>query len=471
MILAVLLVAGGVGLCLLDWRRGLLLCIAVGFLQDPLRKITPGQPVAFVVLVGVFFAACGLGFLRERGLRGLREFFGWYPGLRAPVAVFVAFVTAQSLLTVLRTDNFVLAGIGLLSYLSPLAALLLGQRYGESERAIGRWQKVYLAGAFAVAASIFAAFVGLQSPLFTSIGLERVFGRGGHVEMVAGIMRSSEIAAWHVATAACLVVIWSLARRRTRAFWLGLATALALVMAVVLTGRRKTLGEIVLFLLIYAWFLTRHRMGAARFVRLGLALAAAFVAVTTLLSSQGESGRWNPYLERSFSVVADAGERLGQMVSLQQLAWIVEENGFFGRGAGTGAQGAQYFGGGSNLVGGGAEGGLGRIVAELGVPGLLVALWLTVAVALRLLHAARWLAKTAPGHGQRFFGFVALIPANGVVFLTAHQVFGDPFVLIVLGFIASSAMAIPPIAVREGRARDSAVAPRPGPARQGALPA
>lgn len=451
MTIAILLGAAGVGFCVLDWRRGLLLCLAIGFLQDPLRKITPGQPVAFVVLVGVFFAACGLGFLREQGLRGLGDFFRWYPRLRAPMAVFIAFVVAQSVVTLLRTSSFVLAGIGLLSYLSPLAALLLGQRFGESERAIGRWQKVYLVGAFTIAASIFAAFLGVRSPLLASIGVETVFGRGGRVEMVSGLMRSSEIAAWHVATGACLVVIWSLARRRTRSFWLGAVTALALVLAVILTGRRKTLGEIVLFVLVYAWLLTRHRTGAGRFVRLGVSIAAAFAVATTLLWSPQSEGRWNPYLERSFSVVSDAGERLGQTASLQQLYWVVQDNGFFGRGAGTGAQGSQYFGGGSDLVGGGAEGGLGRILAELGVPGLAIALWLATMIALRLFHAARWLVRNAPEHSLRFFGFVALVPANGVVFLTAHQVFGDPFVLIVLGFIASSAMAIPAIAVREKR--------------------
>src|SRR5690606_11640351 len=46
MALAAALGLCGVLFCLFDWRRGLLLCIAVGFLQDPLRKIVPGQPVA-----------------------------------------------------------------------------------------------------------------------------------------------------------------------------------------------------------------------------------------------------------------------------------------------------------------------------------------------------------------------------------------------------------------------------------------
>ncbi|MGE0641510.1 MAG: hypothetical protein AB7G12_15860 [Thermoanaerobaculia bacterium] len=450
MIVAALLGCVGFLACLLDWRRGLLLCLAVGFLQDPLRKLTPGQPVAFVVLVGVFFAGCAIGYLLKHGLGGINSFFVWYPGLKAPIAAFVALVVVSSGWTLLSTGNPVLAGMGLLSYLSPLVALFLGQRFCSSTIEISRWQKVYVAGAIVVGAGILATFVGYQSRLLESIGETVVFGRGGQINMVSGLLRSSETAAWHTATAACLVVIWSVARRKSRAFWLGAATTLALLLAVVLTGRRKTLGEALLFLIVFGFLLARARIGASRLLRVagGLFFGGAFLILVLEGRGTGPSA-WNPYFERSFSVVQDAGERLNQMVSVEQLGWIIEENGWLGRGAGTGSQGAQYFGGGASLVGWGAEGGLGKITAELGLPGILVAFWLTLAIGLRLWRLARSLPEIAPEHALRFSGLVALIPANAVVFLTAHQVFGDPFVLIVLGLIASSALAYPPIVARE----------------------
>lgn len=450
MILAAALGALGFLVCLLDWRRGLLLSLLVGFAQDPLRKVVPGQPVAFVMLVAVYFTACAVGYFFDQGLGGIRRFFSWYPGLRIPLTVFIVVVFAQAVATILRTGSLILAGIGLLSYLSPLVALLVGQRFLTTVRDIGRWQKVYLAGALVVSGSILLAFVGFRSPLFASVGVETVFGRGGRVEMVCGLMRSSEISAWHCATAACLMVIWSVARRGTRAFWFGAAATLALLLAVVLTGRRKTLGEVLLFLVFFGFLLGRSRIGASRFLKVasGVVIGAAIAAV--FLASGGEDSRWNPYLQRGYSVIQDAPERLNLMVG-KQLYWVVLENGFFGKGAGTGAQGAQYFGGGSELVGGGAEGGLGRILAELGVPGLAVAIWLFLAIGARLLRLSRALAASAPQHALRYFGLVALIPANAVVFLTAHQVFGDPFVLIVLGFIASSALAFPQIVVMEQR--------------------
>lgn len=451
MIPAILL--GGLGLLvgLFDWRRGLLLCIAVGFLQDPLRKITPGQPVAFVVLAGVVFVGCAIGFLLERGPGGIRDFFTWYPGLRAPMTLFAILVLIQSVVTILRTGKPILAGIGLLSYASPLVALFLGHSFARRARDVGRWQKVYLAGALAVGASVLLAFRGVRSPLLASIGSELVYGRGGGIRMISGLMRSSEIAAWHIATAACLVVIWAIAHRKARSTWIGAMLTLLLLLAVLVTGRRKTLGMMILFLVVFSFLLVRWRRGATRLARVLFALGLVGGSLVLLRSGEGLEANWDPYFERSYSVVADAPERLYQMTYLT-LRNVVVRNGVFGSGAGTGAQGAQYFGGGVRLVGGSAEGGLGRITAELGLPGLAIVVWLALAILLRLLRLARRLPDAAPQHAVRFLGLLALLPANGVVFLTAHQTFGDPFVLIVVGFIASSALAYPQIAEGEWQA-------------------
>jgi hypothetical protein len=459
--IALVIALAGSALALLDWRRGLLLSLLVGFVQDPLRKVVPGQPVVFTILVAVLFAACAVGFLANGGASSIKSFFRWYPALRAPVTVFVALVAVQSFATLARTGSAILAGIGLLSYLSPLVALLMAQRFCSSVIGIGRWQRVYVISALGVAISIYLAFFGFQSPFFQSIGLEIVFGRGGQVEMVSGVMRSSEISAWHCATAACLTLVWSVARLRTRAFWLGLLVTLAFVGAVLLTGRRKTLGEVLLFILFFGLLLARTRFGARRLFKLTAVLAIALGVASTQLTRESES-RWNPYIERGLSVVGDAPERLNQMIG-DQLYWVVLENGFFGKGAGTGAQGAQHFGGGMEIVGGGAEGGLGRILAELGVPGLLVSLWLAFAVTRQLLRLAGVTARALPTQAYRLFGLIAILPANAMVFLTAHQVFGDPFVLIVLGLVASSALAFPQILARELAPPAAVPAPVPHP--------
>ena len=64
--LAILLLAVCVFWAFADWRLGLLLCLATAILQDPLRKLTPDQPVYFVGFVGVVFAAAFIGALVQR---------------------------------------------------------------------------------------------------------------------------------------------------------------------------------------------------------------------------------------------------------------------------------------------------------------------------------------------------------------------------------------------------------------------
>jgi hypothetical protein len=59
--LAFAVVAFAALLAINSWPSTLLLCTIVAILQDPMRKLTPGQPVYFVGLVGVVFAAGWIG--------------------------------------------------------------------------------------------------------------------------------------------------------------------------------------------------------------------------------------------------------------------------------------------------------------------------------------------------------------------------------------------------------------------------
>jgi hypothetical protein len=52
----------GVAVSLVDWRRGWLIALLVGVIQDPARKITPGTPVVMtfsiiVIYFAILFAA------------------------------------------------------------------------------------------------------------------------------------------------------------------------------------------------------------------------------------------------------------------------------------------------------------------------------------------------------------------------------------------------------------------------------
>src|SRR5688500_8215419 len=86
----------------MNWRHGLFLCVVAGFVQDPLRKITPGQPVVLVVFVAFVFAASIVGaFARGQRLAG-SQLVRWFPSLRNPMSCFAVLVLLQSVATLYR---------------------------------------------------------------------------------------------------------------------------------------------------------------------------------------------------------------------------------------------------------------------------------------------------------------------------------------------------------------------------------
>ena len=124
------------------------------------------------------------------------------------------------------------------------------------------------------------------------------------------------------------------------------------------------------------------------------------------------------------------------------LKWAYIRNGFFGSGAGVGSQGAQHFGGGYALVGGSAEGGIGKVMAELGIPGLIVFLWLFIA----LMRYIKWILDKSKNRNflecRLIYGLVSFLLANAIVFIVAHQVFGDMYVLFLLSFMLGSVLGL-----------------------------
>ena len=99
-------------------------------------------------------------------------------------------------------------------------------------------------------------------------------------------------------------------------------------------------------------------------------------------------------------------------------------------------------GGGEEIIGLAAEGGLGKILAELGVPGFLAIIWLGICFAIYVWKTLGELPRGNEPRAQLTLGLAAFIAVNAVVFASAHQVFGDIFVLLMigacLGFVVAS---------------------------------
>lgn len=432
-------------ICYAYWRVGIFVCIAAGFLQDPLRKLVPNEPVYYSVMVVVFVAATLLGVYRS----GLRLTFApihnWNKVLRLPLNLFIGLVVVQSLMAYFKTNSPIIAGIGLLAYLMPIPAILLGYQFGKNEKNIINFARVYLIISLVMISGVYLSYFGYEWGVLRSVGeaLYAYSPSGDELTLYSGFLRSPEIAAWHACTAICFAILLVLVKPRWGiVYWLAGIMIVFFGIAILLTGRRKFLMEIFIFVSIYAVLSVWLRKSALQSVlALVLVLASSFLVFNYAIPDDFNSGI-SSYYERGATVEDDAADR-ASLMTVESFQYVIAKNGIFGSGAGTGSQGAQHFGGGSEIVGGAAEGGLGKVLAELGVPGLALLLWLVVGFARYIWAILIHVKSDVPVRATLTFWLLSFQAANASVYVIAHQVFGDIFVLVILGFSLGFVLAIP----------------------------
>jgi hypothetical protein len=431
-------------IALADWRKGLLLCLAVGFLQDPLRKLWPGEPVYLTALVGILLAVVAVGAVGRGELLTMRRTAEWRRFLWLPITAFGLVVLVQAGRTLAEYQSVTLAGLGLIGYLAPLAAAALGYSFARNPTILKIFLGSYAALSVVAATGVYLAFLGYDWPVLEEVGEGLiVFSHGLQLDAYAGFMRTPEVAAWHAGTGACLLVILGVVAKQPRWRLAAGVLILFLVGAALLTGRRKATVEVLLFVGVYWVALAYARAGATRVAAVAaVALFIVWFAIPQLLEPDEMGPRLEPYVRHSATGFSDAPERFTSL-GLGSVEWAIRRHGLLGTGAGTGSQGAQHFGGGAALVGGAPEGGLGKIATELGLPGLVAAAW--------VMGALVWAMWTGSGRAQRLspklnalrYGLLAFLSAKSVGFIVAAQIYGDLFVLLLLGWTLGFALAIP----------------------------
>lgn len=460
-----------------NWRYGLFACVLVAILQDPLRKLAPGEPVYYVLLVGVVF---GAAFLAAWGRVSLdpNRIAGWRRNLGMPFNLFLLLLAAQAVNAYLQFGSPILVGIGLLSYLAPLPALMLGYHYAKHGgiRGIDRWLWFYLVAISLALISVYLEHAGVSSPVFGEVGPGiAIYDRnlGLYIAANCGLFRASEVAAWHAGTAACILFLLGTERRLTiPRVLIALVLVGFLVGVGLLTGRRKMLVEIGIFLSTYLFLAAMFRKERRKLAVVAVLFGVlSYIAAVGLFEPDPAEKRYHTeyqrqesylsYVDRGKTVIEDIPERLAGL-GIAPIEWAIDQFGPFGAGLGAGSQGAQHFGGGAAAFGGAAEGGLGKITMELGLPGLLLVAWLMVAMMRHIWRVLDFVSAHSPRLARLSYGFLALLVANGAVFSVATQVFGDVFVLLVLGLMLGFLLAMPALAEREHRSG--------GPAKAGARP-
>jgi hypothetical protein len=479
--IAMLLLAGL--LTMLDWRKGLMMCVLIGIAQDPLRKLAPGQPVYFVVLVGVVF---GIAWIRAALVGvplGPSVIQGWRQNLKVPFSLFVFLVLAQALHSFVRYDSALMAGIGLLVWLAPVPAVVLAYQFATRRGLLGvrRWMLLYILVALVSLSGVYFEYMGFQWRTLGEIGEGQIlYDLGTVLKSYSGFFRASEIAAWHTAAIACFVFVLSVGKRATVmrvVFALGLIAVL--VSLGILTGRRKMLIEITIFICTYLFLVAWLQRGMARLAMVVLAAGAigyvaivGFVAPDLVQNSYSKSmhmenaQRIEGYAARGQSVFVDLPKRVNEL-GIQPVMWAINSFGWLGAGLGTGSQGTNAVAEAHNIDRGPAEGGLGKLTTELGLPGLFMGVWLLFALGKHLRQQLYETARISPQHARMAYGLVSFLAANAATFSVATQAYSDLFILLILGWCTGFLLAMPVLAaqgdgMKRRSVRQNLVAPARG---------
>ncbi len=448
-----------------NWRWGFALCTLMTVIQGPMRKLVVGQPVYFVMFVGVVFVGALFGAMLKRVPLLPHRIEGWTKNVGLPFQLFLVLVVMQAVHSLVTIGSPIISGIGLLSYLAPIPAIVLSYQFALRQGAIGviRWMRFYVIVATLAITTVFIEYLGFSWAILGQVGADMMISYGSEqYKGNSGIFRATEIAAWHASAIACFSFILFWGKRFTVSrIILALLFIAFLVGLGALTGRRKMIIQVLIFLSTYIGLITWFRRGNGRVAVMSFVLGIiGYIGVAGwwapdpgdkfFVQASQSSADTNPNIirERTQTVFADVPERIKKL-GVEPISWAIEEHGWLGAGLGVGSQGAQHFGAKGS---GAAEGGLGKLTLELGVPGLILALWLLFAFSRYIWRLLGYLAKNAPANANLGYGLVAFMFANVAAFAVATQAYGDIFILLTLGFSLGFLLALPTLSRMQAKA-------------------
>jgi hypothetical protein len=439
-ILLLLLVGISCVLTLREWRTGLLLCVVIGVLQDPVRKMTPGTPpFLLLAFLPVYLTMFAVLVARRRAFEPILKY---YPQLLVPTL----FCTVALLCSTAQTLSYGLqalpvAMLGDFSYAGGIPALLMGFFYFR--RDLSGLDRVLATLACIIAVMLIGVpleYLNVQLPVRV-LGLVNIqsqddiirhyqtaAGVSGYVRMISGFHRSPEVMGWQAAVMVIISLFLLTRRPQWLPLWLGLAGWG--VFCVLLSGRRKMLIMIIVFVIVQI-LMSRgwHRQWL---------LVVILVACVVFLPILGTFVD-DDYLRTADSARYSTSERLWMQL-VEGPLWLVNIVGPFGYGAGTRTQGSQHL----NLAIDAPlmEGGIEKILVELGIFGTLAFLSLAV-VLMRCAWRCYRQTRLPTSDKVALGGLIAFLVGNLAAFTVAFQIFGDPLVLTLVGFAAGFLLSAP----------------------------
>lgn len=435
-----------------DWRTGLVVTLMIGFLQDPLRKLIPNQPSQLAGLVLIGFLLCTVVLLDRKGKFDLRTMFWTVAQMDDWVIIYFALIALQAVNSFTRFSDPVLTAIGVAFYVAPALGLWMGFQVGLNVSLLRRLLNVYLIGSSVFAISVFLSYRGFDHPLLKEVGqgILITFRYGFSAQGASGLWRTSEIASWHLAAASAIAATVAAASRRPGNQIALLLLSVGFAFLTIVTGRRKALVLVLIFAVVFLLLLFRRADPVVRDRLVSNLLGAsglAYLMFTLILV--GALGRnFGEYIARTLSTREELLERF-QTQGLGAIFRAIEVSQIFGFGVGAGAQtGNLQVTADRSITSLGyvSEGGGGRLILELGVVGLIILLVLAYLLALVLYRNFRLLRFLPSQTAILLLGLASFAIANIPLFISAAQLYGDPFVLIMMSVCLGSFLAVPALA-------------------------
>ena len=431
-------------------QHALIAILVIGFIQDPFRKLVPGEPIYFIVTVGIVFGLLLCKTVNRVGINGIKiPFIYWMDLLRKPISLFLIILAIQFFHSLLRWGNVFVSLIGLLSYIAPFLAIIVGYYAINNISEVRRFMKVYVLFGLVLAISVALSFAGYDLSIFREIGVGlKIYDQGTVLRSFSGFMRTGEIAAWHLATTICFIIILYSTSERKPSILVTLLLIAFLLFVMTFTGRRKMLMLVTLFgaFFVFAFFYYQKTLSLVSVV-FSCTLVVCLWAIYEYFFSGGYSDDVQYYLARSSSVYSNATTRFWEL-GINPLKWAYNRVGLLGGGLGIASQGAHFFQS-NSVAGGSGEGGFGKVMVELGLPGLLILIWLAFSM-------IRYILRCLNLASQHFvdskllvlvLGVSVFLIVNAMTFSVATQLYGDFFVLILLGLVSGFVFSLPKLVV------------------------
>lgn len=424
-----------------NWRRGIFLLILVGVLQDPIRKMVPGAPgVMTLCVLPVWMAALFHFFYSRQANRAWKSLRYDYPALVKRIKLFLLMLLPPVVLTLAYGDGaWKVALVGLFGYVTPLLALLSGYWFTSNPRQLNKLFAFYLVVTSVAMVGTLLQYFGYDVT-WDAIGTQAMNTHwirwwGPYtIELLSGFYRSPDVMGWHAAALVMLAGTLFFSQRNLGR-WPYLMVSIWGVICLLLSGRRK----MILMPIIWGcvWLYSRSRGGN---VLRGVVVAAMVGGMIVLFSFLGND------IDNNQGYLAYAnipGNELSQRVqqhSLDETLESLRQSGVFGKGIGMASQGMQHLGVGFERSW--QEGGLPKLLVELGVFGLLAALILgasLVRAGYEVLLGGRRPVVMHP----YVAGVAGILLANGCSFILSHQIFSDILILTMTGFFLGVLLSAP----------------------------